>query len=232
MPGRMRTRLLAIPLLILPFARLRGQPECIDAVRDRVVSTSGSHDSASRSDLAPPQPSQVMLPEPQPIQPFPPRFPLRLPVSPGAFGLPQLVRAAGIIFSGTVIRIEPGSANVPGQAVGSVAITFRVEYAMRGARVGADLSISQWMGLWSSGQRYRVGDRVLLFLYPPSRIGLTSCVGGTMGRFRVDGAGRVLLSGQQTVALRSDPVVGRKRDLTIDDFALAVRRAAPEGWFH
>jgi len=47
------------------------------------------------------------------------------------------------------------------------------------------------MELWSFGLRYRRGERALLFLYPPSRLGLTSWVGGPLGRFAVDSTGSV-----------------------------------------
>jgi hypothetical protein len=69
---------------------------------------------------------------------------------------------------------------------------------------------------------------VLLFLYPPSKLGLTSCVGGTIGRFAIDPWGRVLLSAQHLAAFRADPVLGGKSRLRFSDFALAVRRASEE----
>jgi hypothetical protein len=112
--------------------------------------------------------------------------------------------------------------------VETVAITFHIENAIRGATPGEDLTISQWIGLWAGGQRYRVGEHVLLFLYPPSKLGLTSCVAGGMGRFNVDQWGRVLLSAQHLLAFRADPVLGGKSRLPFSDFALAVRRASEE----
>jgi hypothetical protein len=115
-----------------------------------------------------------------------------------------------------------------GNAVETVAITFRVESAIRGARPGETLTISQWMGLWSSGQRYRMGERVLLFLYPPSKLGLTSCVSAPIGRFAIDPRGRVLLSAQHLSAFRTDPVLGGKSRVRFSDFALAVLRASEQ----
>jgi hypothetical protein len=146
---------------------------------------------------------------------------------PGTIGLPTITRAAGTIFSGTVAAITRQPAT-RGQAVETVAITFRVENAIRGALPGEDLTISQWIGLWSGGQRYRIGEHVLLFLYPPSKLGLTSCVTGGIGRFNIDPWGRVLLSAQHLSAFRADPVLGGKSRLTFSDFALAVRRASEE----
>ena len=149
------------------------------------------------------------------------------PVSPGTFGFSELTRAAGTIFSGTVIAItkRPG---VLGKALETVAITFKVESAMRGATPGESLTVSQWMGLWSSGQRYRVGERVLLFLYPPSKLGLTSCVAAPIGRFNIDPGGRVVLSAEHLSAFRTDPVLGGKSHATLNDFALAVQRAGAQ----
>ena len=157
---------------------------------------------------------------------FPPRFPIS---PPGEFGFPQFVRAAGMIFSGTVTRIERRPAT-RGQAVETVAITIRVENAIRGTTPGEDRTITQWIGLWSSGQRYRIGERVLLFLYPNSKLGLTSCVGGPLGRFAVDPAGRVFLTAQHLAAFRKDPVLGGRSRLRVSDFALAVPRAGEEEW--
>ena len=147
--------------------------------------------------------------------------------APGTIGFPLIARAAGAIFSGTVVSITRHPAT-QGQAVETVAITFHIENAIRGATPGESLTISQWIGLWSSGQRYRVGERVLLFLYPPSKLGLTSCVAGGMGRFTIDPWGRVLLSAQHLSAFRTDPVLGGKSRVRVSDFALAVRRASEE----
>jgi hypothetical protein len=153
-----------------------------------------------------------------PLHPFEPTRPI---------GFPSLARAAGIIFSGTVARIEPRPAS-GAQPVATIAIIFHVENAIRGATPGQDLTILQWIGAWSGGQRYRVGERVFLFLYPPSRLGLTSTVGGPMGRFGIDPWGRIPLTAQHLSAFRSDPILGGKASLRFSDFVLAVQRASPE----
>jgi hypothetical protein len=152
------------------------------------------------------------------------RFPRN---SAASSGFPQLVHSAATIFSGTVTRVQPRPANA-GQSVATVAITFHIENAILGAVPGRDLSISEWMGLWSSGQRYRVGERVLLFLYPRSKLGLTSSVAGAMGRFTADTQGGVLLSPLHMSAFRTHPVVGGKSRLRLSDFALAVKQATGE----
>jgi hypothetical protein len=150
------------------------------------------------------------------------------PLPPGIrFALPELVRPAGAIFSGAVTNIEHRTAS-GNQTVETVAITFHIERAIRGATPGSDLTVTQWIGLWASGQRYRLGEHVLLFLYPPSKLGLTSCVAGSMGRFDVDAWGRVELSARHLSMLRKDPVLGGRSRVSFSDFALAVRRAGEE----
>jgi hypothetical protein len=187
------------------------------------TNTSQAQGAIALAPVLPRHPGPPVRPVPIP-EPLPWRPPVLSPLS----GLAQLARAAGIIFSGTVISVARTSATVPGQAVGSVAITFHVENAIRGATANENLTITQWIGLWSSGQRYQPGERLLLFLYPRSRIGLTSCVGATMGRFAVDSSGDVWLSPQQILAFRTDPVLGGKSRLRLSDFASAVRWAGEE----
>ena len=186
--------------------------------------------SALTQTVAPRQ-TQRITPEPgverlrvaEPVTHYP-RFPAS---NPDSSGLPAFADAAGMIFSGTVTRIErrPGRA---GQTVATLDITFRVQNSIRGAAAGRDLTISQWAGLWSMGQRYRIGERVMLFLYPTSKLGLTSWVGGELGRFAIDASGRVQLSSQQISRFRKDPVLGGRSRVPISDFALAVRRASEE----
>ena len=191
------------------------------------VPAHGQSDHAdSRGDFVLPLLPPETLHPPTPA-PFPPRSRLRWLTPPGTFGFPQLTGAAGKIFSGTVTAITRRPANA-GQSVETVAVTFHIEQAIRGAIPGEYLTISQWIGLWSGGQRYRLGERVLLFLYPPSKLGLTSCVGGGMGRFAIDPRGRVVLSAQHLAAFRTDPVLGGKSRVRLSDFASAVRRATEE----
>ncbi|MFZ0732881.1 MAG: hypothetical protein WAM79_11200 [Candidatus Sulfotelmatobacter sp.] len=146
---------------------------------------------------------------------------------PGPIAFSDMIRAAGLIFSGTVTGIER-QPTTAAQSVGTVKVTFRVDNAVRGVTPGNTLTISQWIGLWSTGQRYRLGEHIFLFLYPLSKLGLTSSVAGSLGRFPVDSWGRILPSPQQLMALQGDPVLGGKSRLVVSDFALAVRRASEE----
>ena len=213
MYGRSVLRLLALSLLIVAHpASLMGQSA---AVHPRAAP------AHTPFDFVPENLTLEHIPITSPIAPSPP---VRLPAP---VSLPGVARAAGMIFSGTVKSIERRPAS-RGSAVETVVVTFHVENAIRGVTPGEDLTISQWIGLWTSGQRYRVGERVLLFLYPPSKLGLTSSVAGPLGRFNVDAWGRVLLSAHHLSAFRTDPVLGGKPRVRMSDFALAVRKACEE----
>ncbi|HZQ20113.1 MAG TPA: hypothetical protein VFA90_15450 [Terriglobales bacterium] len=96
------------------------------------------------------------------------------------------------IFAGTVLQVLHLNPS-PASTLASTSIRFRVDEAIRGVRQGQIVEIREWAGLWQSGERYRPGERVLLFLYPPSKLGLTSPVGHRAGRFPLDKNGRVLL---------------------------------------
>lgn len=153
-------------------------------------------------------------------------FPRPFPVPPVRIGLPQITHAAGTIFSGSVTAI----ASVPSSTsqVETVSISFHVDRAIRGVIPGQTLTIFQWIGLWSGGQRYRVGEHVVLFLYPPSKLGLTSCVGGPLGRFSIDSLNQIALSEQHMAAFGADPVLGGKSHISFHDFARAARRLIEE----
>jgi hypothetical protein len=141
----------------------------------------------------------------------------------GTLTFQQVTQAAGIIFSGRVTFI--GRTSSPsGQQSASTTITFEVEHAMRGASPGQSLTVREWAGLWNMGERYRIGERVLLFLYPPSRLGLTSPVAGTMGRFAMDSRGMIVMSPEHIAILASTPVLGGKTIVSYSDVATAVQR--------
>ena len=157
-------------------------------------------------------------------------------VLPSTPSLRQLTRSSGYIFAGTVTAVGHVSATGPNE-LATMRITFRVDQAIRGVRTGHTLVIREWAGLWESGERYRTGERVLLFLYRPSKLGLTSPVGGPLGRFAMDSNGRVILDRDildevRAGALSSDPAIepglpGKAR-VSSRDFVRAIRRAAEE----
>jgi hypothetical protein len=150
---------------------------------------------------------------------------------PGGLTLHQLAKNAGYIFSGTVTAVERVRAARPDE-VETIRVTFRVDEGVRGVRSRQSLTIREWAGLWTAGERYRVGEHVVLMLYRPSRAGLTSPVGGSLGRFALDHDGALVPPAQQIEALANDPVAGpwlqgqsRPRGR---DFARLLRRVAKE----
>ena len=170
-------------------------------------------------------PAPVWIPVPVPQRPF--------PVVAGNPGLrqdvfQQLIRTAGIIFSGRVSAVRSATSSArPGHS--STAITFQVEHAILGTSPGQNLTIHEWGGLWNRGERYRVGERVLLFLYAPSKLGLTSPVSGALGRFAVDSRGMIVMSPQHIPTFAGDPILGGRTVIPYADFAVAVGRVQPGG---
>ena len=245
MHGRTCSCLLAVWVLalaapVLLHSRLLAQAHddnpAVRALKPSQAFVAGAA-SASESDASTPPPFLQSGSDSRREISFPVRPPARFPIRPAPVGIAQVTRAAGSIFSGTVISIAPAAkSNV--ESLESVAITFHVERSLRGVRTGQQLTIVQWMGTWRSGQRYQVGERVLLFLYPASRLGLTSSVAGPLGRFTVDAAGQVVLSQQQYVAFQSDLIqsdlvqphlnAGGKLCISLDDFFRSVQRVDAE----
>jgi len=135
-----------------------------------------------------------------------------------------VMQSAGFAFAGTVEAVEhiaPAGRN----RIGTTRITFHVDTPIRGVRAGQTLVVTEWAGLWASGERYRAGERVCLLLYPPSKLGLTSPVRGPAGRFRVRGPGRIVVPPRQRGIL---PLPVRTRldengEIRVEDFARALQ---------
>jgi hypothetical protein len=115
--------------------------------------------------------------------------------SPAVSELGIMTRRSGAIFAGRVLAIQFLRPRFGGE-VPTVRVTLRVEHGIRGPRTGTLFVLRQWAALWNSGQRYSVGERVLLFLYPTSKVGLTSAVGGERGRFSVDPKGQLVVNAE------------------------------------
>jgi hypothetical protein len=153
-----------------------------------------------------------------------PEAPLRITAELGG-----IVRQSGMIFAGRVVSIQPDGLGAPDRTA-RVQITVQVEQGVRGATAGQRLTFREWGGLWAGGERYRVGQRVMLFLYPPSALGLTSPVGGPAGRYEIDRSGRVRVTAPQgTIRVHPDSdASGVSRMIPIREFARALRRVAEE----
>lgn len=174
---------------------------------------------------------------------FIPRNPARSPVSslgvsppPANPGLPtdvfqQLVQHAGMIFAGRVTSVGGDGVRLgEGHPATAVTVTFQVEHALRGTSANQSVTIHEWAGLWGRGERYRVGEHVLLFLYGPSGLGLTSPVAGPLGRFALDSQDRIVMSAGHVAAYGGNPILRGKPLVPYVDFALAVRNARPGRW--
>src|ERR1700755_2519943 len=120
--------------------------------------------------------------------------------------LRQLSQKAGYIFAGTVISVRKIPASGP-YGVATMQVTLHVDQAIRGVKAKQSVTIQEWIGLWSNGDRYRQGERVLLFLYGKSKRGLTSPVAGPFGRFDIDQDGEIVLEATRVSALAADPIL-------------------------
>jgi hypothetical protein len=119
----------------------------------------------------------------------------------------QLSRRAGMIFVGTVLtasRLTAATQGVTTQSVTTqtavpdravpatpvVQLSFRVDQAIAGVEQGQVLTIHEWAGAWSMHRPMSSGQHILIFLYPLSRFGFTSPVGGSLGQLALDPSGK------------------------------------------
>ena len=121
----------------------------------------------------------------------------------------QLSCRAGMIFAGTVLTAATQTGIVqtaaPDRAVSApapmVQLSFRVDQAIAGVEQGQILTIHEWAGAWSMHRPMSSGQHILIFLYPLSRLGFTSPVGGSLGQVALDPTGKnVSKSGQKPPA--------------------------------
>ncbi len=134
-----------------------------------------------------------------------------------------MLRPAGYVFVGRVAVVKYLPAGGPNQ-VATVQITFAIEQGLRGTRAGTRLTIRQWAALWNAGE-YRVGERLAVFLYSLSRLGLTSAVGGTRGRLIIGRDGKVVLP---PIVVANSPAAhspSLPKRFSLREFTSVVRRA-------
>jgi hypothetical protein len=114
----------------------------------------------------------------------------------------SLSRHAGMIFAGTVLGAGPPLAQTVTQTGAPSQIRlegnfrelrFHIDRPIAGVKLGRTLTIREWVGALSRQPALHPGERVLLLLYPPSRLGLTSPVGGAQGQIRLDSTGQNVL---------------------------------------
>lgn len=109
----------------------------------------------------------------------------------------QISRRAGMIFAGTVLSTasQGEATQATGAAPGpipTIQLTFRVDEAIAGVEPGQTVTILEWAGAWNMQHPMTQGEHILMFLYPPSRLGLTSPVGGSRGQIALDQTGESL----------------------------------------
>jgi hypothetical protein len=124
----------------------------------------------------------------------------------GAPTLQHLAERSGLIFAGSVLAVTYSN-GIPPYGIATQEITMRVSSAFRGVQTGQTVQFRELLGANGLRQRYRVGERLLLFLYPRSKLGLTTPVEGAFGRFEIDGDGKVLLEQARVNTLSADPVL-------------------------
>jgi hypothetical protein len=161
----------------------------------------------------------------------------------------QLSRRAGMIFAGTVLTAatqtatdhtaatdRASSAATPA-ATPAVQLSFRVDQAIAGVEQGQILTIHEWAGAWSMHRPMRSGQHILIFLYPLSRLGFTSPVGGSLGQVALDPSGKIVSkSGQKPPAptgVRNEspsqpPVPADLRSVSVVQLERAIRIAREE----
>ncbi len=110
-----------------------------------------------------------------------------LPWGSSNLSLDKLEASAGVIFSGTVLQIER-VATGDGKPE-AVRVSFRVDQAVRGCSAGDTVAILEWAELWLRGDRYRIGEQVIIFLHSPGLTGLSSPVAGEVGIFPIGPSG-------------------------------------------
>lgn len=161
----------------------------------------------------------------------------------------QLSRRAGMIFAGTVLAAATQTVTTQVAATDqvipattpsttpAVQLGFRVDHAIAGVERGQILTIHEWAGAWSMHRPMSRGQHMLIFLYPLSRLGFTSPVGGSLGQVALDPTGKnVSKSGQgppEPIGLRNEsstrpPVPADTRSVSVVQLERAIRSARNE----
>jgi hypothetical protein len=159
----------------------------------------------------------------------------------------QLSLRAGMIFSGTVLapatrtaatRTGPNLAGtrdrlVLGMSAGTapaIQLSFRVDEAIAGIGQGEILTVHEWAGTPGRLPPVSAGQHFLMFLYPPSRLGFTSPVGGSLGQVALDASGQNLPAPAAASMVSSDAQQpdAAARKISVVQLERAVRGARGE----
>ena len=104
--------------------------------------------------------------------------------------LEEIIEAAGLIFSGVCTNVE-NIENDPEANLPVYKYTFKVTDAIKGTGNREFITFKQWQAT-SKDAGYNIGEKYVLFLYPESKLGLTSPVGFLQGQFNVEIRGFLL----------------------------------------
>ena len=145
----------------------------------------------------------------------------------------KFCRDSGMIFSGTVLGVRSAhfgeSTRIP-----VIRVRLRVDHPIAGVQSRRTLTIREWAGAWSEHPMHP-GEHVLLLLYPQSRLGLTSPVGGSLGQVSLTKENTVVLpvvvadrenSKQLLRPLGSDP----GSPITLSQLERSIRTARGNRW--
>jgi hypothetical protein len=102
----------------------------------------------------------------------------------------EISRASGMVFSGTVLSVESQPID-KGRPLPVILTKLRVDRAIVGVARDQIVTVPEWAGAWNTHRAMSAGERFLLFLYPLSRLGLTSPVGGRVGLVALNGRGEI-----------------------------------------
>lgn len=161
--------------------------------------------------------------------------------------LESLVRQSGMIFAGRVIEVETGIKDQMNLYM--TRYTFEVLDPIYGVEDDT-ISIKQYGGeadgrkFYPAGvPRFELGEEVLVMLYPPSRIGMTSTVGKDQGKFWIQSSDTVggkmvvnkmmnegLFKKMKHPGLAADPdwIAGEPGPLPYQGFVETLRNLADE----
>jgi len=151
--------------------------------------------------------------------------------------IPDMVGAAGTIFIGSVVETR-GVLDERGDPVTHT--TFRVEQAIKGTS-SATFSIKQYGGktstvtmLLNHMRYFRQGERVMVMLYPASRLGFSSPVGMDQGVWSVENnlvqrVTREALGGMASTLRRNGVAQRDVQSIPAATFVSIVRDAMSQG---
>jgi hypothetical protein len=147
-----------------------------------------------------------------------------------------------MIFAGTVLTAAAQGVTTqsaaPDRAVPAVVpgttpavqLSFRVDLPIAGVERGQILTIHEWAGAWSMHRPMRSGQHILIFLYPLSRLGFTSPVGGSLGQVALDPTGKNLSNHEQKppAPIGAQNESADTRNVSVVQLARAIRSARNE----